>query len=66
MKLFIAYMSYKVVNLNIDIFNVLILFFFLFVTDYLDRVQLAGDKLMLIHIPEEYNFTDASQWNNTK
>jgi hypothetical protein len=33
----------------------------LFVTDYLDRVQLAGDKLMLIHIPEEYNFTDASQ-----
>lgn len=27
---------------------------------YLDRVQLAGDKLLLIHIPEEYNFTDAS------
>jgi len=27
----------------------------------LDRVQLAEDKLLLIHIPEEYNFTDASQ-----
>ncbi|XP_071175862.1 universal stress protein in QAH/OAS sulfhydrylase 3'region-like [Mytilus edulis] len=27
---------------------------------YIDRVQIPGDKLLLVNVPEEYNFTDAS------
>lgn len=32
------------------------------IIDYIDRVQIPGDKLLLVNVPEEYNFTDASEF----
>lgn len=30
-------------------------------SDYIDGVRMPNDKLILIHVPEDYNFTDASR-----